>query len=93
MKKELFATLTILMMLSTGCKQETPSPESKAPEVSKAAAKEKPGETKSKVAKIVFIGQKEACECTRKRVDGSLAALADILDVPSGDWDKYAEYE
>ena len=25
--------------------------------------------------------------------NGSLAALADIIGVPSGDWDKYAEYE
>ena len=25
--------------------------------------------------------------------NGSLVALADILGVPSGEWDKYAEYE
>ncbi len=32
-----------------------------------------------KVTKIVFVGQKEACDCTRKRVDDSDAALQAAL--------------
>jgi hypothetical protein len=32
-------------------------------------------EAGSKVAKIVFIDQKECCDCTRKRIEGSWAAL------------------
>ena len=33
----------------------------------------------SKVAKIVFIDQEECCDCTRKRIDGSWAALQEAL--------------
>jgi hypothetical protein len=32
------------------------------------------------VAKVVFIGQREACECTRKRIDGTWAALEQALE-------------
>jgi cytochrome c biogenesis protein CcdA len=53
-------------------------------ETEEAAVNETPSpveakEAKSEVVKVVFIGQKEACECTRKRVDDSLAALEQAL--------------
>ena len=32
-----------------------------------------------KVAKIVFVGKKNACDCTRKRVDDSFAAMQKAL--------------
>ena len=31
------------------------------------------------VAKIVFVDQEEACDCTRKRIDGTWAALQEAL--------------
>ena len=31
------------------------------------------------VARIVFIGQRESCDCTRKRIAGSWAALSEAL--------------
>lgn len=33
----------------------------------------------AKVAKIVFVGQQTACECTRKRIDTSWEALSAVL--------------
>lgn len=34
----------------------------------------------TKVAKIAFIDQEECCDCTRKRIDGSWAALQKALE-------------
>ena len=86
MNKGFFTTFMLMMALSISCKHESPTPEPTAPSVSQAAVEKESNTTKSKVAKIVFIGQKEACECTRKRVDGSLAALEEALagrtDIP-----------
>jgi len=31
------------------------------------------------VAQVVFIGQREACPCTRKRIDATWAALEQVL--------------
>ena len=67
MKRQVFkigivmSVLFTLLMLAASCKQEVAAPASK------------PGKTN--VAKIVFVGQKQACPCTRKRIDGSWAAL------------------
>lgn len=33
----------------------------------------------SKITKIVFVGKQKACDCTRKRVDDSFAALQSAL--------------
>jgi hypothetical protein len=49
-----------LALLIAGCKQQVSS------------AKEKKS---IKVARIVFLGQKEACDCTRTRIDTSWQAL------------------
>ncbi len=45
------------------------------------ALKKKPGE---KVAKIVFVGQKDACECTKKRVQETWNALQFALKKHQG---------
>lgn len=41
-----------------------------------AAKQENPG---TRVASIVFVGQKDACQCTRDRIDASWAALEAAL--------------
>ena len=35
---------------------------------------------KSDVVKIVFVGQKDACECTRTRIDTTWNTLQEVLD-------------
>ncbi len=66
-------------VIGLGCNRESPPPEKDAPVVSEKSAPVESRTTNAKVAKIVFVGQKEACECTRKRVDDSLAALEEAL--------------
>ena len=67
MKRQVFkigivmSVLFTLVMLAASCKQEVAAPASQS--------------SKTNVAKIVFVGQKQACPCTRKRIDGSWAAL------------------
>ena len=73
---------------STSCKQEVAA--SEKPTVNKntapVSAVQKAQQTKKAVAKIVFVGKQSACDCTRKRVDDSFAALKDALgrqqDIP-----------
>ncbi len=76
-------TLALLALL-VGCKQEAAAPAKPAPAPATpplaVAAKPAAG-----VAKIVFVGKQDACDCTRKRIDDSLAALQAALgdrDVP-----------
>lgn len=62
--------------LGTACKEEAaPTPQ---PEVAATTADLTP--STSSVAKIVFIGKQNACDCTRERVEDSLAALRTALD-------------
>ena len=72
--------LTVLVVLiSPGCKEKTtepnPLPKAAGPSQEPAAVEEMRGRIES----IVFVGQKEACECTRNRIDVSWKALQDTL--------------
>jgi len=62
--------LFTLVLLGVGCQQ----PAAAAPEKPPAAKV-----SKSKIAKIVFIGKQDACDCTRKRVDDAYAELQSAL--------------
>lgn len=68
------SVLFTLVMLAASCKQEVAAPEKAAvtPETANTSATQA---ATSRVAKVVFVGQKQACDCTRKRIDGSWAAL------------------
>ena len=68
-----------LSLLASACKQEVAASQqaATAPETVKAAAAE------SKIAVIVFVGQQDACECTRKRIEDSWAALQKALGEPA----------
>ncbi|MBW2735084.1 MAG: hypothetical protein JRH20_22105 [Deltaproteobacteria bacterium] len=71
-----------LGLLNTSCKE---NPTTKSEVAKSAVAKStvapigKPAVKKSKVAKVIFIGKKEACDCTRKRVDDSWKALQSAI--------------
>ncbi len=71
MKKQVYkcgiilSVLLTLVMLTASCGQEVAAPASQA--------------SKTNVARIVFVDQKQACDCTRKRIDGSWAALQAAL--------------
>ena len=67
------AVLFPIAALAGGCKAPAASPPS-AP----SAAPTQPA-AKAPVAKIVFIDKENACECTRKSIDGSWAALQAAL--------------
>ena len=63
-------------VLAAACKQEV----SASGQPATANAPSKQAAVSPKVAKIVFIGKKSACDCTRKRVDDSFAALQKALE-------------
>ena len=75
----LFALLLVTLVSSAGCGQAsgetnpspTPAPSTNQPVVAS------PDE--SNVARIVFVGQAQACDCTRTRIDGSWRALQAAL--------------
>jgi hypothetical protein len=69
----------LLSALAPACKQQGVASQqaTTAPEPVKAAVAE------SKIAKIVFVGKQNACDCTRKRVEGSWAALQNALGTPA----------
>ena len=65
-----------LSALTTGCEREADASQqaTAALEPAEAAA------AKSEIAKVVFVGKRDACDCTRKRVDESFAALQAALE-------------
>lgn len=58
-------SLVLLFCLGMGTASVLAAPEEKA--------------SASKITKIVFVGKQKACDCTRKRVDDSFAALQSAL--------------
>ena len=80
----LVALLVVVLVSSAGCGQasgesnNSPSPA----HATKQPATSSPGE--SNVARIVFIDQEQACECTRNRIEGSWTALQAALGEGSG---------
>ena len=84
MRKTLLTTIAVaglavsLSALAAACKQEVAASQ-------RATASEpmKVSEGKSKIAKVVFVGKKDACDCTRKRIDHSWAALQQALGAPA----------
>jgi len=90
MKKKLYCKAFIVGVLlsfsfSTSCKQEAAASEN--PTVKKNTAPmstaQKNQETKKAVAKIVFVGKQNACDCTRTRVEAGWAALQKALGTPA----------
>ncbi len=84
------ALLVLLFSGSTACeqtnKQAAPPPAGEPAAAQPATATKAvatPGAAASSaVARIVFVDQKEACACTKKRIDGSWKAIIDVLGFP-----------
>lgn len=78
------ASLIVVLSSSAGCGQASgesndspsPTPATKQPATSSPV--------ESSVARIVFIDQVQACECTRDRIEGSWTALQAALGEGSG---------
>ena len=71
------ARLMPLLLLAIACNETKAAPPVQ-PEVAAAAT---PAATRP--AKVVFIDQETACDCTRKRIDGTWTALQAALGQPA----------
>ena len=79
MSSSIARVLSMLVALSfaaaSGCGDGQPSAPAPAATAEPTAA----GQVGTAVSKIVFVGQKDACECTRKRIDSGWSALSAVL--------------
>lgn len=88
----LLVATTFAALLASGCQQEAkPGKQQVAAAKARVTRATAPTKTavatppaKAAVAKIVFVGKKEACDCTRKRVKDSFAALQGALGGQAG---------
>ncbi|RME22725.1 MAG: hypothetical protein D6806_12505 [Deltaproteobacteria bacterium] len=92
-KKHLYILSVLVLAASLGaCQKTSTAAEEKAASVADAGPAKTPS-AKLRTAKVVFIGQKNACECTRSRIEKSLAAVQQALAGAAGvtferiDWD------
>ena len=60
----IYMVVFALVIFAAGCKQ---------------SQTDQPANSGANVARIVFVGQKDACQCTRDRIDASWAALETVL--------------
>jgi hypothetical protein len=68
---------SLLVVAVAACEQgKAPPPAAQAPVNAAATAS-------SKIARIVFIDQETACDCTRKRIEGTWTALQAALGAPA----------
>ncbi len=78
----ILSVLFTLAILTASCGQEVAAPGQAATDTTAPASQS----SNTNVARIVFVDQKQACDCTRKRIDGSWAALQAALgahkDIP-----------
>ncbi|MBW2526312.1 MAG: hypothetical protein JRI23_19175 [Deltaproteobacteria bacterium] len=76
-----FSTVVVIAVLAAACRSaptQGSAATSTASSRSAAAAPQEPGRA-AEVVEVVFIGQRNACECTRNRIDTSWAALEQVL--------------
>jgi hypothetical protein len=80
-----FLAVAFLLFLA-GCNRDAPQPDEKAVQAAstqsvepKIAEKEKADAGKTDVVKIVFVGQKNSCECTQKRIAETWKSLETAL--------------
>jgi hypothetical protein len=72
-----FALVPMFLLLAAACDQ------AKAPTAQPPATKAASLSAASQIAKVVFIDKEQACDCTRKRIDGSWTALQAALGEPA----------
>ena len=71
------AVISIFSLL--GCDEDQKTPETKPAKPSATAPAEKASDGESRVARVVFIGQENACECTKKRIADTWPVLEKVL--------------
>ena len=71
------ALVPVLLLLAASCEQAKPPPAQPTTSAPAAVA------SAPKVAKVVFIDKEHACDCTKKRIDGTWAALQSTLGTPT----------
>lgn len=71
------ALVSLCFMVATSCEQAKAPPKQATASAAAAVA------SAPKVAKVVFIDKENACECTKKRIDGTWAALQGALGTPA----------
>jgi hypothetical protein len=71
----LFLLILLTAVNTSACQQAAPALEQ--PTTMPSAA------TKPQIAKIVFVDQVEACDCTQKRIAGTWTALQTALGTPA----------
>lgn len=77
------AIALLMTAVTCGC-GDSDSPSRGAGESRSATGGNEPGSGPLRVASIVFVGQKDACPCTRERIDSTWGALQDALSRSSG---------
>jgi hypothetical protein len=77
----IYAVVLLFSVLSaTGCNSDKGAAPVQANKPATAALKSAAAAKQaSKIAKIVFVGQKQACQCTRTRIDTTWAVLQSTL--------------
>lgn len=71
------ALVSLCLLVATSCEQAKAPPKQATTSTAAAVA------GAPKVAKVVFIDKENACECTKKRIDGTWAALQGALGTPA----------
>ncbi len=71
------ALVSLGLLAATSCEQAKAPPKQATTSTVAAVA------SAPKVAKVVFIDKENACECTKKRIDGTWAALQGALGTPA----------
>ena len=71
------AIVVLCVLVLSSCKETETAPATAGNKLSTHAADTH--QPKSTVSKLTFVGQKEACSCTRERIEKSWAALTSIV--------------
>ena len=82
-KTSLLGIVTLAAMFSLAC-NKTSLAGTEQGSNSKIAQVESPAKAENKVARIVFVGQKQACDCTRNRIETTWNTLSDVLKAKTG---------
>ncbi len=82
-KAILFCFCAVGMALSLACNR-TSSASSEQGNIEKTESANKAQTPGRNVARIVFVGQKQACDCTRERIETTWTALNAVLKMKPG---------
>lgn len=78
-RNEISALIVLSFILLGGCNLEQSTNVTKPMKVDMSAPKAIESESSINIEKIVFVGQKQACNCTRERIDKSWKVLQEVM--------------